>query len=651
MEAEEASGGKKSSDSKAKSSEELVSPTEHEIPNNEVTEPNGDRSESSASHKRRSRKDDKSQERHSDEPKHRSKSRDRDRNESRRHRPKSAHRRKSDKDDEEIEGEEGHRRHSRSSSKHKERSSKDEDKERHRSKSSSRHKSESSKDGDREGEEERHRRSRSSSRHRRKSTKDLEEKLDEVTEENREDRPKSSHRRRSDKESSKDRESSRSRHDEDRGNRKSRTSEGRDDDGEHVEDDRRRSRSRSSRRKHSDKDDAANDLAKSEESVKLRSSILKSSSKDRSHRPKSSYQRPPLTSTVASLVSANIQPEQSEKSPTTNIKEPNLSKSSIDFEEEATLNGSLELTDIEQLLHHRNLKFDFRLDDVFNEKADSKENADPGDYETAFSLSSDALKLGPNIHFIRFLMRHFENSVRTRRIEQATEAKNQLASLLRNNVQTNANEIKKRALNLAGSNQHIPAFLFFQIASFFFERELPPRKSVNEIRLCVWEIKEICRRMTEEEEEESESGEQFSSLVSQLVLGMLELKDRFSALKKVPPKLHAVSQAHCCYYIALCLGWDEKYGQSERYWTEAIAISDGVFADKAAEHKYYGDLKSNLAYVYECQSRYGEAVLMYNQSLSCVLQATDFSSVEEKTACVGTLKEYIKDAKSMGNIN
>lgn len=273
---------------------------------------------------------------------------------------------------------------------------------------------------------------------------------------------------------------------------------------------------------------------------------------------------------------------------------------------------------------------------------DFKEGVDSGDYESAFCQSSDEIKLGPNIHFLKFLMKHYENSVMTQRIKQATEAKNQLVSLLRNNIQTDANDIKNMAIKLAASKQYIPSFLLFQISSIFFERELPSKKSINEIRLCVWEIKELCRQIVEDEEESENPGKSF---ISQLVLGMLELKDRVTAIKRVPPQLQGVCQSHCCYYIALCLGWDEKYEQSERYWDEAIAISDKVFAEKACLHKYYGDLKSNLAYVYECQSRYDDAILMYNQSINAVSQATDFQSAQEKTACIDTLNGYIKDLK------
>ena len=228
-------------------------------------------------------------------------------------------------------------------------------------------------------------------------------------------------------------------------------------------------------------------------------------------------------------------------------------------------------------------------------------------------------------------------------MEQATDAKNQLASLLRNNVKTNANEIKNLANSLVTNKKYIPSFLFFQIASAFFERELPPKDSINEIRLCCWEIKEICKCIGEGDFYSDDS----TSLVSQLVLGMLELKDRIAALKKVHPQLQSICHSHCCYYIALCLGWDEQYDQSERYWNEAIRVSDNTFAEKASLYKYYGDLKSNLAYVYECQSRFDEAVQMYNQALNATGQATDFATGSEKITSINCINVYIEEVKKI----
>jgi len=239
-------------------------------------------------------------------------------------------------------------------------------------------------------------------------------------------------------------------------------------------------------------------------------------------------------------------------------------------------------------------------------------------------LLSDSSALPGNISVARNFFKTYKNSIKSKKYEEATKIKTELADLIENNIDTTAEDMMLFGEKLQEDKLFFESILIFHSASILSKNIKNPENKLEMIRFCVYGMMRTNEAMIGEDPD-------MKVVVKDYVIPLMhdQLHD-IESTSSVSEQWKCLRVSWVLHYIECSQRLVDQLKECEKTLREGLKRMDEVFGENKIKHRVYGYLLNNLGAVCDNTSRYEEAATCYKQVIDAFKAATDYRDGDEE---------------------
>jgi len=237
------------------------------------------------------------------------------------------------------------------------------------------------------------------------------------------------------------------------------------------------------------------------------------------------------------------------------------------------------------------------------------------------------------------LFKNYTLSLKSKKYQEATEIKTELTQLIKNHVNTTAEDIRSFGVKLREDKLFLESILIFDAASTLSKKIKNPEKKLEMMKFVVDEIKETNREIIK-----YDAG--MKLLVKDYVIPLM--CDKLHYMES----MSSVSEQYKCLQVSWVLRhieWSQylvdQLKEAEQTVREGLKRIDEVFGENKIKYRVYGVLLNNLGVACRMTSRYEEAISVYKESIVAFKAATDYAEEEERKRHIELSEMGLKQAR------
>ena len=259
------------------------------------------------------------------------------------------------------------------------------------------------------------------------------------------------------------------------------------------------------------------------------------------------------------------------------------------------------------------------------------------EYFEAYGFLKIQHKLGPRIHFATMLPKYYVALMEVDRVDDAERVCGELAELLQEKFAKSTDEICRYAERLVKADQHLKAFLFFQIVWKFEKLKQNPVTFNHYASVCFNGVKFCALGILSDE---------FSK--KHLIRNCL-----FSWMRNVLDDLGKIKSEVACETLAACLltlgtthGSLSEGELAESAFKNALDVIKKNFGREIEKHYLYGVLLCKLGYTYfMLLDKPREAVKFFSKAIPALKKAENFKSQKEQRFILQKCEDDLRAAR------
>ena len=260
-----------------------------------------------------------------------------------------------------------------------------------------------------------------------------------------------------------------------------------------------------------------------------------------------------------------------------------------------------------------------------------------GKFHEAYGLLKTLYETGPDVHFIRVLVRYYVTLLKTNRAEEADKIREELMVALQEKFADLDTDIQSYAYNLLSKKKHYEAALFYQVAIELASNAKPDLvKGPKLVQIYAVEFRFCIQKLLEENLSKKVIKEYF-------IPWYKKITKLASSVCSPNPKASSKVQAFCLERAAfsqISVGDLEGAEASITEGADLLKKYHGANAEKIGK---YGEILGVLGLVYSLQNRPKDAAAKLKQGIDIIKKAEDYLSYQEKLADIEKFELLLKD--------
>ena len=242
--------------------------------------------------------------------------------------------------------------------------------------------------------------------------------------------------------------------------------------------------------------------------------------------------------------------------------------------------------------------------------------------------------------------------------KQASEVRQAMISLMRENIDVDADEIKEFADELQHSLKFLDAMLFYFVAVAFYRSSLSS-KTWKILDRCVFMATQcidgflvietsVIEGMKKSHDAMIEASDNLKSSVEHQLIPMIkEMKEMVRDTDGTMEQQKCLYDSWCAHRIEHCQDLVKDHDGRINTINEAISALRKCFGYKYREYQVVGILLSNLGHSYSCLSQFEPAERYYQHAITAYKKAKDYSSPKKKADDIEASLNNLKVVQTM----
>ena len=222
------------------------------------------------------------------------------------------------------------------------------------------------------------------------------------------------------------------------------------------------------------------------------------------------------------------------------------------------------------------------------------------------------------------LLKKYRNFTKSRKYKEATYIKTELTDLIKNHIDTTAQQVRLFGVKLRNDNLFLESILIFDSASTLSENIKDAEEKLKIIQFCVAGMMNANKLMIKDDAE-------MKVIVKEYVIPLMHGKLHYMESMSAVSKQYKCLQVSCVlHHIELSQGQVDQLKEREQTLREGLKRMDEVFGENKIKHLIYGALLNNLGVICLNTSRYDEAASFFRQTVITSKAATDYDDEKKR---------------------